>query len=174
MIMLRKTHNRVVNELEKDIELRESVITTLRQKKRELKSELLDLRLTLDNERTMRKSSNKLLRENLTDAKNDAAAVKVNNDILKQRNLELEEKIKSLEWCIQERDKTIKDMREDNLRMYKKIEFSKELYRQFQWKCDTAMKSQFVTKIIKASELKQFLNMDDVISLYTLIGMAGK
>ena len=97
MIMLRKTHNRVVNELEKDIELRESVITTLRQKKRELKSELLDLRLTLDNERTMRKSSNKLLRENLTDAKNDAAAVKVNNDILKQRNLELEEKIKSLE-----------------------------------------------------------------------------
>ena len=35
-------------------------------------------------------------------------------------------KIKSLEWCIQERDKTIKDMREDNLRMYKKIEFSKE------------------------------------------------
>ena len=174
MIMLRKTHNRVVNELEKDIELRESVITTLRQKKRELKSELLDLRLTLDNERTMRKSSNKLLRENLTDAKNDAAAVKVNNDILKQKNLELEEKIKSLEWCIQERDKTIKDMREDNLRMYKKIEFSKELYRQFQWKCDTAMKAQFVTKTIKASELKQFLNMDDVLSLYTLIGMAGK
>ena len=174
MIMLRKTHNRVVNELEKDIELRESVITTLRQKKRELKSELLDLRLTLDNERTMRKSSNKLLRENLTDAKNDAAAVKVNNDILKQRNLELEEKIKSLEWCIQERDKTIKDMREDNLRMYKKIEFSKELYRQFKWKCDTAMKAQFVTKTIKTSELKQFLNMDDVLSLYTLIGMAGK
>lgn len=174
MIMLRKTHNRVVNELEKDIELRESVITTLRQKKRELKSELLDLRLTLDNERTMRKSSNKLLRENLTDAKNDAAAVKVNNDILKQRNLELEEKIKSLEWCIQERDKTIKDMREDNLRMYKKIELSKELYRQFKWKCDTAMKAQFVTKTIKASELKQFLNMDDVLSLYTLIGMAGK
>ena len=174
MIILRKTHNRVVNELEKDIELRESVITTLRQKKRELKSELLDLRLTLDNERTMRKSSNKLLRENLTDAKNEAAALKVNNDILKQKNLELEEKIKSLEWCIQERDKTIKDMREDNLRMYKKIEFSKELYRQFKWKCDTAMKAQFVTKTIKASELKQFLNMDDVISLYTLIGMAGK
>ena len=174
MIMLRKTHNRVVNELEKDIELRESVITTLRQKKRELKSELLDLRLTLDNERTMRKSSNKLLRENLTDAKNEAAALKVNNDILKQKNLELEEKIKSLEWCIQVRDKTIKDMREDNLRMYKKIEFSKELYRQFKWKCDTAMKAQFVTKTIKASELKQFLNMDDVLSLYTLIGMAGK
>ena len=174
MIMLRKTHNRVVNELEKDIELRESVITTLRQKKRELKSELLDLRLTLDNERTMRKSSNKLLRENLTDAKNEAAALKVNNDILKQKNLELEEKIKSLEWCIQERDKTIKDMREHNLRMYKKIEFSKELYRQFKWKCDTAMKAQFVTKTIKASELKQFLNMDDVLSLYTLIGMAGK
>lgn len=174
MIMLRKTHNRVVNELEKDIELRESVITTLRQKKRELKSELLDLRLTLDNERTMRKSSNKLLRENLTDAKNEAAALKVNNDILKQKNLEFEEKIKSLEWCIQERDKTIKDMREDNLRMYKKIEFSKELYRQFKWKCDTAMKAQFVTKTIKASELKQFLNMDDVLSLYTLIGMAGK
>ena len=65
-------------------------------------------------------------------------------------------------------------MREDNLRMYKKIEFSKELYRQFKWKCDTAMKAQFVTKTIKASELKQFLNMDDVISLYTLIGMAGK
>ena len=127
-----------------------------------------------DIEYEQEKAKSASLAGRLADAKNEAAALKVNNDILKQKNLELEEKIKSLEWCIQERDKTIKDMREDNLRMYKKIEFSKELYRQFKWKCDTAMKTQFVTKTIKASELKQFLNMDDVISLYTLIGMAGK
>lgn len=160
MIILKSTHNRVVEELEKDIELREGIISNLRKEKVSLKTEVT-------NERAIRKASDKLLKEKLSAATSDLAEANYNN-------LELDKKIKELEWCIKERDKAIKDLKEDNLRIYKKLEFNKEMYRQFKEKCDKAMEIQFVTRTIKESELKKFLKIDDVLSLYTLVGMAGK
>ena len=160
MIILKSTHNRVVEELEKDIELREGIIANLRKEKASLKIEVT-------NEKSIRKASDKLLKEKLAATTSDLAEADYNN-------LELDKKIKELEWCIQERDKQIEGLCQDNLRMYKKLEFNKEMYRQFKEKCDKAMEIQFVTRTIKTSELKKFLSIDDILSLYTLVGMAGK
>lgn len=167
MILLRSTHDKVVRELEKDITVREGIIDNLRQEKKSLTVEI-------NNEREIRRSSDNILREKLNGTKDELNKIELNNKILSDKNQELEEKIRNLEWCMQERDKTLEQVKKDNLRMYKKLEFTKELYRQFKWKCDKAMEIQFVTRAIEHKDVKKFLKIEDVLDLYTLIGMAGK
>ena len=67
---------------------------------------------------------------------------------IEELKLELEKRekqIKGMEWCIQERDKV-----------------------------DKACEIEFVTRTITHEDIKKFMKLEDIIQLYTLIGIAGK
>nr|DAP48652.1 MAG TPA: hypothetical protein [Caudoviricetes sp.] len=48
------------------------------------------------------------------------------------------------------------------------------MYRQFKDKVDKACQIEFVTGVITHADIKKFMKVEDIIQLYTLIGIAGK
>ena len=97
-------------------------------------------------------------------------------EILKEQLVQKEKEILRLKWCIKERDSQIKNIIEYNNELYKKVELSNEMYRQFKDKIDKALEVDFTktNRFLTVEEVKKFLKLDDVIELYTLIGIAGK
>lgn len=96
---------------------------------------------------------------------------------IEELKLELEKRdkeIKKLKWCIQERDKELDKVKAFNMDLYKKVELAGEMYRQFKDKVDKACEIEFVTRIITHEDIKKFMKVEDIIQLYTLIGIAGK
>lgn len=115
-----------------------------------------------------------------SDARNEnknAIIAKLEAD-LKEAN----KKIKGMEWCIQERDKKIENLKQDNFKMYKKLEMASEMQRQVKDKIDTAFIIDFVNKkitprgavrTIKPEDVKKLsVNIgEDLVEIYTKIGM---
>lgn len=96
---------------------------------------------------------------------------------IEELKLELEKRdnqIKGMEWCIQERDKELDKVKAFNMDLYKKVELAGEMYRQFKDKVDKACEIEFVTRTITHEDIKKFMKVEDIIQLYTLIGIAGK
>ena len=96
---------------------------------------------------------------------------------IEELKLELEKRdnqIKGMEWCIQERDKELDKVKVFNMELYKKVELAGEMYRQFKGKVDKACEIEFVTRTITHEDIKKFMKVEDIIQLYTLIGIAGK
>ncbi|WP_250674935.1 hypothetical protein LZ906_006630 [Paraclostridium ghonii] len=148
-LVLRSTYERLV----KDVIVAECTKDTAESKVRKLKSEL---QMTKDNA---------YIKEH-----------KQNKEIEKLK-LELEKKYKQLqgmEWCIQERDKELVKIKAFNMELYKKVELSSEMYRQFKDKVDKACEIELVTRTITPADIKKFMKVEDIIQLYTLIGIAGK
>ncbi|WP_250673526.1 hypothetical protein LZ906_007785 [Paraclostridium ghonii] len=85
-----------------------------------------------------------------------------------------ENKINDLQWCIKERDKDNEKIKSFNMKLYKKVQLSGEIYRQFKDKVDKACEIEFVTRTITPADIKKFMKVEDIIQLYTLIGIAGK
>lgn len=152
-VILRKTHERVVFELEKDLNVQE------------IAREAADKRVGD-------------LRDKLYIKEQDFDAVKEWKDSrIAKLEADLEErdkKIKGMEWCIQERDKELNKVKAFNMDLYKKVELSNEMYRQFKDKVDKACQIEFVTGVITHADIKKFMKVEDIIQLYTLIGIAGK
>lgn len=148
-ITLTKTHKRVTNELVKDIRVLEAANTASDNKVLDLKREL---NISKDREKEQSKEIEKLKLE------------------LEQRD----KKIQDMKWCIQERDKELDKVKAFNMDLYKKVELSNEMYRQFKDKVDKACEIEFVTGVITPADIKKFMKVEDIIQLYTLIGIAGK
>ena len=140
----RKAHDKEVEELVKDIKVKEA---------KECASEELISRLKVNLQEKDREVEN--LRLELSKRDKEVIAMK---------------------WCIKERDKELDKIREFNMELYKKVELSNEMYRQFKDKIDKALEVDFTktTRFLTVEEVKKFLKLDDVIELYTLIGIAGK
>lgn len=85
-----------------------------------------------------------------------------------------DKKIEGMEWCIQERDKELDKVKAFNMDLYKKVELSGEMYRQFKDRVDKACEIEFVTRTITHEDIKKFMKVEDIIHLYTLVGIAGK
>ncbi len=159
--VLRSTYERETNELVKDIRIQESARAAADKKVKELKDELY------------------INRRN-SDARNENK-----NAIIAKLEADLEEankKIQGMEWCIQERDKKIENLKQDNFKMYKKLEMASEMQRQVKDKIDTAFIIDFVNKkitprgavrTIKPEDVKKLsVNIgEDLVEIYTKIGM---
>lgn len=153
--VLRKTYERVTGELVKDIRILEAIKCADDKKIEGLKLDFQELK----------NSSYFTVREKDRE--------------IERLKLELEKRdkqIKGMEWCIQERDKELDKVKAFNMDLYKKVELSNEMYRQFKDKIDKALEVDFTktTGFLTVEEVKKFLKLDDVIELYTLIGIAGK
>lgn len=48
------------------------------------------------------------------------------------------------------------------------------MYRQFKEKVDKACEIDFVTRTLTPADIKKFMKVEDIVELYTLIGIAGK
>lgn len=151
--VLRSTYERETNELVKDIRIQESARAAADKKVKELKDELYINRRNSD-----ARNENK-----------NAIIAKLEAD-LKEAN----KKIQGMEWCIQERDKELDRVKAFNMDLYNKVELSGEMYRQFKDKVDKACEIEFVTRTITPADIKKFMKVEDIIQLYTLIGIAGK
>lgn len=154
-IMFRSTHERVVFELEKDINVKELVIEAQDKKVKKIKDKKYELEIK--NQTLNSKNENK----------NDII-VKLEEDLK-----EAKKQIMGMEWCIQERDKEIENVKAFNMKLYKKVELSGEMYRQFKDRIDKALEIDFVTGVITSDHIKKF-KPKDMVELYTLIGIAGK
>ena len=155
-IMFRSTHERVVFELEKDLNVKELVIEAQDKKVKKIKDEKYELEIK--NQTLNSKNENK-------------------NCIIAKLELDLKEankQIMGMEWCIQERDKEIENIKSFNMKLYKKLELSSEMYRQFKDRIDRALEIDFVTGVITHDDIKKFMKVEDIVELYTLIGIAGK
>lgn len=154
-VVLRSTYERETSELVSDIKVLESVKDAAKKKIENLKVDFQELK----------DSSYFTVREKDREI-----------DELKFQLEERDKQIKGMEWCIQERDKELVKVKEFNMELYKKVELSNEMYRQFKDKIDKALEVDFTktTGFLTAEEVKKFLKLDDVIELYTLIGIAGK
>ena len=153
--VLRKTYEKETNELVKDIRILEAIKCADDKKIEGLKLDFQELK----------NSSYFTVREKDRE--------------IERLKLELEKRdkqIKGMEWCIQERDKELDKVKVFNMDLYKKVELSNEMYRQFKDKIDKALEVDFTktTGFLTIEEVKKFLKLDDVIELYTLIGIAGK
>lgn len=151
--VLRKTYEKETNELVKDIRVLECAKAASDKKVKDLKDKLY-------------------INKQNSDARNEnknAIIAKLEAD-LKEAN----KKIKGMEWCIQERDKELDKVKAFNMDLYNKVELSSEMYRQFKDKVDKACEIEFVTRTITPADIKKFMKVEDIIQLYTLIGIAGK
>lgn len=151
--VLRKTYEKETNELVKDIRVLECAKSASDKKVKDLKDKLY-------------------INKQNSDARNENK-----NDIIAKLEADLKEankKIKEMEWCIQERDKELDKVKAFNLDLYNKVELSGEMYRQFKDKVDKACEIEFVTRTITPADIKKFMKVEDIIQLYTLIGIAGK
>ncbi|MBC8630285.1 hypothetical protein H8697_00990 [[Eubacterium] tenue] len=152
-VVLRKTYEKETNELVKDIKVLESVKCADDKKIEGLKLDFQELK----------NSSYFTVREKDRE--------------IEKLKLELEQrdkKIQGMEWCIQERDKELDKVKAFNLDLYNKVELSGEMYRHFKEKVDKACEIEFVTRTITPADIKKFMKVEDIIQLYTLIGIAGK
>lgn len=152
-VVLRSTYERETSELVSDINVLEGVKDASDKKIESLKSELLELK----------DSSYFTVREK------DREIEKLKLELEKR-----EKQIKGMEWCIQERDKELDKLKAFNMELYKKVELAGEMYRQFKDKVDKACEINFVTGVITPADIKKFMKVEDIIQLYTLIGIAGK
>lgn len=152
-VVLRSTYERETSELVSDIKILEGVKDASDKKIESLKSDF----------RELKDSSYFTVREKDRE--------------IEELKLELEKRdnqIKGMEWCIQERDKELDKVKTFNLELYKKVELAGEMYRQFKDKVDKACEIEFVTRTITHEDIKKFMKVEDIIQLYTLIGIAGK
>lgn len=152
-VVLRSTYERETSELVKDIKVQESAKSAADKKVRNLKLKL---------ER----------HDHLAELQE-----KDQSEEVERLKLELEKRdkqIKGMEWCIQERDKELDKVKAFNMDLYKKVELAGEMYRQFKDKVDKACEIEFVTRTITHEDIKKFMKVEDIIQLYTLIGIAGK
>lgn len=152
-VVLRSTYERETSELVSDIKVLEGVKDASDKKIENLKSDLQELKDL------------------------SYLAVKEKNSEIEELKLELEKRdkqIKGMEWCIQERDKELDKVKAFNMELYKKVELAGEMYRQFKDKVDKACEIEFVTRTITHEDIKKFMKVEDIIQLYTLIGIAGK
>lgn len=152
-VVSRSTYERETSELVGDIKVLESAKYAADKKVRRLKLKLE-------------------IQEHLAESKEKEQAEEI-----EKLKLELEKKDKQLqgmEWCIQERDKELVKVKAFNMELYKKVELSSEMYRQFKDKVNKACEIEFVTRIITPADIKKFMKVEDIIQLYTLIGIAGK
>ncbi|TQO59363.1 hypothetical protein D5S05_02520 [Paraclostridium bifermentans] len=152
-MVLRSTYERETSELVSDIKVLEGVKDASDKKIESLKSDLQELK--------------------------DLSYLKVREKDreIEELKLELEKRekqIKGMEWCIQERDKELDKVKAFNMDLYKKVELASEMYRQFKDKVDKACEIDFVTRTITHEDIKKFMKVEDIIQLYTLIGIAGK
>lgn len=159
--VLRKTYERVVFELEKDLNVQEIAREAADKRVGELRDELYIKEQDFDA---------------MKEYKNSRIA-KLESDLE-----ERDKRIKGMEWCIQERDKEIENIKQDNLKMYKKLDMASEMQRQVKDKIDTAFIIDFVTKkitprgavrTIKPEDVKKLsVNVgEDLTEIYTKIGM---
>lgn len=151
--VLRKTYERVVFELEKDLNIQEIAREAADKRVGELRDELYIKEQDFDA---------------MKEYKNSRIA-KLESDLE-----ERDKRIKGMEWCIQERDKELDKVKAFNMDLYNKVELSGEMYRQFKDKVDKACEIEFVTRTITPADIKKFMKVEDIIQLYTLIGIAGK
>lgn len=152
-VVLRSTYERETSELVSDIKVLEGVKDASDKKIESLKSDF----------RELKDSSYFTVREKDRE--------------IEELKLELEKRdnqIKGMEWCIQERDKELDKVKAFNMDLYKKVELAGEMYRQFKDKVDKACEIEFVTRTITHEDIKKFMKVEDIIQLYTLIGIAGK
>ena len=152
-VVLRSTYERETRELVSDIKALEGVKDASDKKIESLKSDLQELKGL------------------------SYLTVKEKNSEIEELKLELEKRdkqIKGMEWCIQERDKELDNVKAFNMDLYKKVELAGEMYRQFKDKVDKACEIEFVTRTITHEDIKKFMKVEDIIQLYTLIGIAGK
>lgn len=152
-VVLRSTYERETSELVGDINVLESAKTAADKKIENLKLDFQELK----------NSSYFTVREKDRE--------------IEELKLELEKRdkqIKGMEWCIQERDKDLDKVKAFNMDLYKKVELAGEMYRQFKDKVDKACEIEFVTRTITHEDIKKFMKVEDIIQLYTLIGIAGK
>lgn len=152
-VVLRSTYERETSELVSDIKVLEGVKDASDKKIESLKSDLQELK----------DSSYFTVREK------DREIDKLKLEIEKR-----DKQIKGMEWCIQERDKELDKVKAFNMELYKKVELAGEMYRQFKDKVDKACEIEFVTRTITHEDIKKFMKVEDIIQLYTLIGIAGK
>lgn len=152
-VVLRSTYERETSELVSDINVLEGVKDAADKKIENLKLDFQELK----------DSSYFTVREKDRE--------------IEELKLELEKRdkqIKGMEWCIQERDKELDKVKAFNMNLYKKVELAGEMYRQFKDKVDKACEIEFVTRTITHEDIKKFMKVEDIIQLYTLIGIAGK
>lgn len=151
--VLRSTYERVSNELVKDIRAKEAVKREDDKKIENLKSDVQEI-------------------------KNSSYSVVMEKDReIRDLKLELDKmhkEAKGMKWCIQERDKELDKVKAFNLELYKKVELSSEMYRQFKDRIDRALEIDFGDGVITKSDIKKFMKVEDIVELYTLIGIAGK
>ncbi|CEP88586.1 Uncharacterised protein [[Clostridium] sordellii] len=88
--------------------------------------------------------------------------------------------IKGMEWCIQERDQQIKDIRAFNMKLYKKVELATEMQRQVKEKIDIAFRIDVINKertetgarrTITSNDIKKLLKGEDLVEIYTKLGL---
>lgn len=151
--VLRSTYERETNELVADIKVLEGVKDASDKKIESLKSEVEEIK----------SSSYFTVREKDREIRS-----------LKLKLGKRDKQIKGMEWCIQERDKELEDVRTFNLKLFNKVKTSNEMYRQFKEKVDRACEIDFVTGVITPADVKKFMKVEDIVELYTLIGIAGK
>ena len=151
--VLRSTYEKETSELVKDIKVLETAKDASDKKIASLKGKL-----------TAEESLNYYKR------KDDEREIKTLKIELEKKDKE----IKELKWCIQERDKELEDVRTFNLKLFNKVKTSNEMYRQFKDKVDKACEIDFVTRTLTSADIKKFMKVEDVVELYTLIGIAGK
>lgn len=152
-VVLRSTYERETRELVKDIKVQESTKNAADKKIENLKLDLQELK------------------------NSSYFTVRQKDREIEKLKLELEKRdkqIKGMEWCIQERDKELDKVKAFNMDLYKKVELAGEMYRQFKYKVDKACEIEFVTRAITHEDIKKFMKVEDIIQLYTLIGIAGK
>lgn len=152
-VVLRSTYERETSELVSDINVLEGVKDASDKKIENLKLDFQELK----------NSSYFTVREKDRE--------------IEELKLEIEKRdkqIKGMEWCIQERDKELDKVKAFNMNLYKKVELAGEMYRQFKDKVDKACEIEFVTRTITNEDIKKFMKVEDIIQIYTLIGIAGK
>ncbi|KGJ48091.1 hypothetical protein KD33_16860 [Clostridium sp. NCR] len=151
--VLRSTYERETNELISDIKVLEGVKDSSDKKIESLKSDLQELK--------------DLSYLTVTEKNSEIESLKLE---LGKRD----KKIEGMKWCIQERDKELDKVKAFNMDLYKKVELSGEMYRQFKDRVDKACEIEFVTRTITHEDIKKFMKVEDIIHLYTLVGIAGK
>lgn len=157
--VLRKTHERVSNELVKDIRAKEAIKRADDKKIENLKSEVREV-------------------------KNSSYFTVMEKDRqIRDLKLELEKmhkEAKGMKWCIQERDKELDKVKAFNLELYKKVEIATEMQRQVKDKIDIAFNIDVIEKertehgsirTITANDIKKLLKGEDLVEIYTKLAL---
>lgn len=153
--VLRSTYDKETSELVKDIKVLEAT-------KYASDNKVLDLKQKLNLSEVREKGQSK-----------EIERLKFE---LERRN----NQIKGMEWCIQERDQQIKDIRAVNMKLYKKVELATEMQRQVREKIDIAFKIDVINKertetgarrTITSNDIKKLLKGEDLVEIYTKLGL---